>query len=403
MKKIFIIIGFITSGILFAQQSPTDINEEIDQLKSPQSPAAVLLGIAESEITRPSDVSDFITSIRQASSGFSSIPLNYAVEFSPYWLWKKKTTDAKSFLGNNVGDNIKQSITLSVANNNNDIQSISNGAVSNSALALGLRFSFLRGNISDETNEKIDIARKYMDRKNSLADKSNSTQIIVDLNKTMLEKIDVVEQNEALSESVRKIKIDSIINFYAAYKSQLTDQAYDQDDINDSLKTTLQGLEFTRTGFKLDFNSAVSWQFPEQLFRKRQLGQAGAWLSGGFELKNHISFLALVRYQYFGEDQLIGRVKNHALDAGGRLLYTQNKFTLSAEIVYRNNKGIEDQKYKYLINLDYKIGDNQKLNLSFGKDFNGTFTKDGNVISALNFLMGFGNKRKLNDASTTKS
>jgi hypothetical protein len=345
MKRLLTLIVLFTYQLVIAQSTTNDINTEIDQLKAPQTPAAVMLGIAESEITRPSDVSDFIASLRQATSGFTSVPLNYAIEFSPHWVWNKKTSDAKSFMGNNLGDNIKHSFTISVANNNNDVQSISQGPIRNTALATGIRFSFLRGSVTDTTVAKLNAVNQHMTNKNN-----------------------------ATGQSVDDIKT-----------------------IDGKIHEILEALEFERKGWKLDFSAAVAWRFPDQSYSRRALDQTGAWLSGGYEFKNNISILCLARYQYFSKDTLIGRTENNALDAGARLLYTKSKFTLSAELVYRNNIDIEDQKYKYLINLDYKIGDNQKLNLSFGKDFNGVFTKDGNVISALNFLMGFGNKRKVSD------
>lgn len=397
MKRLLILVAFFTYQCVIAQAPSSDINTEIDQLKAPQTPAAVMLGIAESEITRPSDVSDFIASLRQATSGFTSVPLNYAIEFSPHWIWNKKTSDAKSFLSNDIGNNIKHSFTISVANNNNDVQSISQGPIRNTAIATGIRFSFLRGNISDSTKAKLNTVNQYMASKNKTASQSSQATMIEDLNKIMLTKIEAVEQIANLTEAQKQTKIDSIVQYYETHKSTLTAQAFDQPDIDDKIHEILEALEFERKGWKLDFNSAIAWRFPDQSYSRRALDQTGAWLSGGYEFQNNISILCLLRYQYFSDNALIGRTKNSALDGGARLLYTRSKFTLSAELVYRNNIDIEDQKYKYLINLDYKIGDNQKLNLSFGKDFNGVFTKDGNVISALNFLMGFGNKRKVSD------
>lgn len=345
MKRLLTLIIIFTYQFAIGQSTTNDINTEIDQLKAPQTPAAVMLGIAESEIARPSDVSDFIASLRQATSGFTSVPLNYAVEFSPHWVFSKGKSDAKSFMGNTVGDNIKHSFTISVANSNNDIQSINQGPIRNTALATGIRFSIFRGSVSDSTKAQLSAVNQHLTNKN------NATNLSAD---------------EAASFDGKIHKI-------------------------------LEEMEFERKGWKLDFSAAIAWRFPDQSYSRRALDQTGAWLSGGYEFQNNLSILCLARYQYFSKDTLIGRTENNALDAGARLLYTRSKFTLSAELVYRNNIDIADQKYKYLINLDYKIGNNQKLNLSFGKDFNGVFAKDGNVISALNFLMGFGNKRKVSD------
>ena len=44
---------------------------------------------------------------------------------------------------------------------------------------------------------------------------------------------------------------------------------------------------------------------------------------------------------------------------------------------------------------DYDLGNNRKLTVAFGRDFDGTVSKSGNVIAALNFLAGFGNRKKV--------
>jgi hypothetical protein len=46
-----------------------------------------------------------------------------------------------------------------------------------------------------------------------------------------------------------------------------------------------------------------------------------------------------------------------------------------------------------LFNADYALFKNQKLTFSFGRDFDGTISKDGNLIAALTLIAGFGNKR----------
>ncbi len=46
-----------------------------------------------------------------------------------------------------------------------------------------------------------------------------------------------------------------------------------------------------------------------------------------------------------------------------------------------------------VFNADYAIWKNQKLTFSFGKNFDGAISKGGNLIAALTFLAGFGNKR----------
>jgi hypothetical protein len=56
-------------------------------------------------------------------------------------------------------------------------------------------------------------------------------------------------------------------------------------------------------------------------------------------------------------------------------------------------KNTIDPSWRWVLNAEYDIGNNQRLTFFFGRAFNGTTTKDGNVIAALNFLKGLGNRR----------
>jgi hypothetical protein len=44
-------------------------------------------------------------------------------------------------------------------------------------------------------------------------------------------------------------------------------------------------------------------------------------------------------------------------------------------------------------NADYALAANQKLIFSFGRNFDGTITKEGNLVAALTVLFGFGTSR----------
>ena len=74
---------------------------------------------------------------------------------------------------------------------------------------------------------------------------------------------------------------------------------------------------------------------------------------------------------------------------------TQSKFNASLEAVYRSylSDFEADNSWRLMLNLDYAIVKNQKITFSFGKNYDGTTTKDGNLVAALGTVFGFGNKR----------
>ncbi|WP_449401612.1 hypothetical protein [Chryseobacterium wanjuense] len=65
---------------------------------------------------------------------------------------------------------------------------------------------------------------------------------------------------------------------------------------------------------------------------------------------------------------------------------------MSGECIYRSilNKSDYESSWKFLLNFEYEVAKNQRLTFSFGRDFDGEYKKDGNVIVALNLLIGLG-------------
>ena len=80
--------------------SPGEI-PEFNKLRTPDSPAFVLLGVSPSEIQQPSSVKPFAASMMQAftESGDLVIPKNFAMEVSPYWLFPNPDLSMKEYRG----------------------------------------------------------------------------------------------------------------------------------------------------------------------------------------------------------------------------------------------------------------------------------------------------------------
>ena len=85
------------------------------------------------------------------------------------------------------------------------------------------------------------------------------------------------------------------------------------------------------------------------------------------------------------------------LDGGGRLIFSNidSKFQISSEAIYRSilTGRAFPSSWRLSLNMEYDIGKNQKLTFVFGKSFDGSSNKSGTLITALNLLAGFGNKR----------
>ena len=67
-------------------QAQEDSTADFDLLIAPASPGFILLDKAPSSIERPGTVTDLAITIFEQTEDLSSIPNNFAVEFSPFWL-----------------------------------------------------------------------------------------------------------------------------------------------------------------------------------------------------------------------------------------------------------------------------------------------------------------------------
>ena len=170
----------------------------------------------------------------------------------------------------------------------------------------------------------------------------------------------------------------------------------------DNLKKIAQNIDFARHGWKIDIAGGMSANYPDLQFNNGKISKGGGWITWGYETEKGFSALSILRYLYnpdqiFADDKHVLMQDNlSTFDAGLRILYDNHeKFTFSGEYIYRSvlQKTNVNPTWRYTINADYKVGKNKLLTLAVGRDYDGTFNKDGNLIAALNLLLGFGNNR----------
>lgn len=384
---------------------------KLDVLKAPVSPASNLLGIATTDIDKPTDVSSFMLSLQSASSSFTRLPSNYAVDISPYYLFSKKKGDytTSGLQSKNFKDIFKQTFIISTAVLTPDSSETSLNPNSTYA-GLGFKFSIFRGKYDDETVDKlsqITTLQKRMTDSLTAASrewrKKNDPEYLV-----LLVRRETMVANKTPSELAAIINSDEynkITNEISAKLQQFTDSETSEvkEEIFNNIKKVAATFQTARIGFSWDINGGISGEFIDKRFDNSKLYNAGIWTNFGYTNKKGIAFLGLIRYLYnpdkvFALDNINNKNGNiSTLDGGFRLAYSeqQSRFSGSIESVYRSVLSSQtiDPSWRLVLNADYAIFQNQKLTFSFGRNFDQTITKSGNLIAALTFLTGFGNKR----------
>jgi len=374
--------------------SQLDSTYSIDLLREIQSPAATLIGLSNTDISKPSDPSSFIVNLRQASSDFTQVPVNYAVDFAPAWLFSAEKIDHTISASNGLKENIWQSMVLSVAINNDAIREDMTTMSSNSALGLGIRVSLSRGKISDKSKAQAGRIYSLVSSLNSNVSNDVSAALAKDTTyNNALKRITAgnISNLEKDTSNIRLIQNRELAIAYSKLDSE-----------NSNIQRLADNLSLERTGFKLDLNAALSYNFRDAAFGNREFDQAAIWLTGSYDIeKSPFTVLGILRYldnpgELIPIDQNVVMEDLRIFNAGLRLIYEYDKFRASAElIVQESSSDLLESGAKYVFNLDYQIRNNMSLTLSFGRDFDGTLAQEGNLISAINFIAGFGNRRKV--------
>lgn len=413
MKLSFMLFVFLAFSSRAMSQEQIDTTITVDLLSAPASPASNLLGIAPSDIDKPTDVSAFMLSLQSASNSFTKLPSNYAIDIAPYWLFKKsKKGDitTKGFAESSGKDVLKQTFVLSFAIRSPDSLEATSLHAGSIYGGLGFKLSILRGEYDNSTINALnkikalqDIRLRHLD-KVITGYKANVDPEVIELrqkmrdlfkDKTTEEQIEIKNSPEfkAIQEQLSKKLLE--------YKEAERTEAI--DDLDKQIQAVAATFQTVRIGWTWEISGGISTEFRNRQFNNSKVYNAGVWSTVGYTDTTYGAGLLLLRLlhnpdQVFAKNNMVNDEMNiTTFDAGLRYIYAQpqSKFSASVEAIYRSilSSNTINPSWRIVFNADYKILANQKLTFSIGRNFDGTITKAGNLIAALTFLKGFGNKR----------
>ncbi len=443
MKKLILLYIFILYAESFSQDKIDTTSLVYNLTIGASNPAFGILDLSPSSIERPKDPTNFALLLQNATDNFSIVPNNYSIEISS-WVFRPKVSFSK-YNNPDIGNSISQTIALSLATTTNKAN---DSAVEITRLGTGIKFSIVRGKI---VNAFTKMSKEYETQLNKLAG-INEKNLIENRNKDP-EYVSLVQKKELLFESLKEINITleiseanlskleklpesndvkieiaatkSVLDEIKEKRNTVENEAFDLDDKitarekiidpvsrkelidNEDRQEIIKKLEeeagkilFVRDGFKLDFAGASSFEFRDQFSRMNKLG---FWLTGGWDwvnpkATNSTTALGLLKVT-FAKDSAKNWMNLYDIlhskvdyDMGVRFIQTWSDFSISFEGVSRNAFS-DSTKAKYLFNFGYNAGDNKLIVFSLGKDFDGIPYQKGNLIAALNLLLGLGSKR----------
>lgn len=405
MKKIIITLFCFWINIVGFSQIVQDTTVKLNLLKAPSSPGSNLLGFANSDIDKPTDLSAFMASLQSSTGAFAQLPSNYAFEIVPYWLFKTKTDfTTKGLNSESLSDIFKQTFALSFAIRNPDSTN-TDYKINNTYGAFGFKFSVVRGKYDKKTDNALNSIRSLQnkinkgirDDLNTLLKSDSTYKILSKLRRKILSEKFGADEELALKDSTYEA-INNAINQLQAKILEKPNSVYDK------IKEIAAPLILNRIGWSCDIAGGISGEFINKRFDNSRVFNAGVWTTFGHTGIKGGSILFLVRYLYnpnkiFALSDAVNKKVSDisTLDFGGRYIYSNSdsKFTCSAEAIYRSalSSSTISPSWRLIFNADYALWQNQKLTFSFGRNFDGVVSKDGNLVAALGFLIGLGNNR----------
>ncbi len=390
-------------------------------LRVPASPAFTLMGIAPTVIDEPKTPGDFVLSLNNATNDFTQLPKSYAIEFAPAWVFGKRNIDFSQVISNNIGQNLKQSFTVSFGINPVDNPMLAPGNLEVTQIGIGLKASLLRGKVGS-TFEAIDSMYHVLAEVNDSFYVNLPKWLRTDTQyRTLEDSLNAVRGRIATDPSLAPRLGEIVAQLNTRSADLLQDTVRFQQEVTNRfanqltlLKNKGQQLKFIRRGFKLDIAGGFVTDFNGQSFARdsANVTKIGAWLTGGWTFgkdnaSNTSSILGVARLignpdQLFRAGDSLDIADNLFFDFGSRLIFHNgDRLSVSGEVIGRfpiNSSNLQSTS-RYTLNFEYQFNQTIVLTLNIGKDFNGVITKEGNLLTALHLFSYFGKRSYNNDGN----
>jgi hypothetical protein len=347
------------AAVLAAAASLHAQRQELQNLKTPTSPAFVILGIEPTSVERPSTPRAFALSLLSAAQGEGGVlPENYAAEFAPYWMRAQPRLTFQEYFRPTMLQSLRQTFSVSLATN-----SVANGADSVTGVGVGVRFSPRAGEPSDTLLKLVRAIRTAdsvlvrLDQAVSSAERRNDT-IALDT----LRPLALVREAEARALS-------------AAFRA------------NDE-----------RVGLRLDFAGALAAFYPQNDFRAGQIGKTAFWGTLAYRLEQPgVDVIALGRWLRNDANE-----EQNVWDVGGRAVLLYDRFSGSVEWVARSASDASgpgpggqpalDSGNRVVGMLEYKATGDLFFSFSFGQDYPIEGDDRQPLVAILGGQLNFGSK-----------
>ncbi|MBL7889279.1 MAG: hypothetical protein JNL24_06980 [Bacteroidia bacterium] len=436
--KYFYTIFF--SGLLLNTFAQKENEVDFTNLTSPSIPAFTILGVQPSEISRPKTLDALETSLYSnfSKDGNITLPKNYALEFTPYWIKPKRKLTFTEYINPTPGQSMAQNSAFSLASY--EQKSYADTTKNNVRMGIGYRTVIDWSKFNEDDNyvkariklykglfsiSQISAVLLELENADNI-DTMSANSFINQFNKRITEiKTEGTEAEQKDLESMVKVIVTDATNNNKSLKGKdlikkieevLEGKAGDKAETKKQIEKMAEVIN-DRYGFRLEMAAAITLDFPTNDVYYSKVPKFGIWFTPSYRLSgkkvnwaHNFEFLGVVRY-----------IKNYLpnnysdnIDLGAKIVFETGKFSINGELIQRfqtvtissetvNNittKTTESTKdFKATLNLNYALTQNIVLTYSFGKNYELNTGNADNLISmlSLNYALGKMNKNNFKD------
>jgi len=349
-------------------------------IRTPTSPGFVLLGVAPTAVERPNTPAALGLSVLNTTGSFSSLPQNYAVDFSPYWLFPHPRLTWQQDTTRTLTESVMRTGTLSIAT-----AQLGSEAAPVTGLAVGLRTALLSGRVTSPAINSLVMAESLLAAQASLFNR-HLNEVLSGL------RLDEQRERELIEAGEDTVRIVEIINRYAIREDsirtalmndpQIASSSGADEQLNEALARVSE-----REGFALEAAFALMWQAPGMVIDSASFSRFGVWLTPSYQGRT-VSVVGVVRF-------LSNEIQSSMdlIDLGARVLYTHDLLAVSGEYVHRifTGSGTPRSQHRIAGLVEYRALDDVWLQVTVGKDYDPSVT--GSLIARLGISFHFSRER----------
>lgn len=327
------------SAVARGQPAASTTPIQIDDLRTPASPAFVLLDVTPAAVERPENAKALVLNLLQTAHQSDGLPKNYALQVTPYWLMSHPDLTFERYQQPSLAESILRTTTFSVATSPLLDPTGAGAATVGTRMGIGVRTNIVGGQFNPGLPKKL----ADLDRINR----------------------------------------------------EILNNPNDADLRADARAVALEIQKLERVGFFVTAAAAQVWSVPQDDTSQSQRDRWGVWVTPAYRFlacradvpcKSVVDAIAVVR-------AIRDRDEKTQWDVGARLLWQPTEpFTISTEFVRRRGREGDDRSSDRTVAiLEYRIREDMLLFGSFGRDVQDDDTRR-TLVSIMGLSFGFGAK-----------